>query len=100
VTQVGCFGCLESKAEVRVALGHARQYLRADGRFISVTWIQRTYDGLRAWNGPVSAELSLEWLVNACAESGLSVHRGEALRTRDPHYDGMVLIEAVRSSGR
>lgn len=97
VSQVGCFGCLQSVTQVAKALSNARGYLRPGGKFLSVTWIQEKYDGQVGWNGPVSAELTRDSIMDLCFEAGMAVTRADRLQTRDPTYDAMVLIEAIRT---
>jgi len=96
VSQVGCFGCLQSFPQVRDALCNASRYLRPGGRFLSVTWVQKQYDGQRGWNGPVSAELTRESMIGMCIDAGLSISRADVLETRDPTYDSMLLLETIR----
>ena len=38
ITQIGCFACLPTDGEVKVALSHLADYMKPSGVFISVMW--------------------------------------------------------------
>jgi hypothetical protein len=98
VTQIGCFGCLDNLDEVEQAARHVRSYLQARGRFMSVTWVQGSYDGVAQWNGRVSQGLSIADLEGCYVRSGLCIVERLMGSTRDPAYQAMVVLVAGRDT--
>jgi SAM-dependent methyltransferase len=94
VTQIGCFGCLQEPAEVVTAARNALRYLRPQGAYLSVTWLQDVFEDLLAWNGPVSAQLSADDLVAVHQEAGFSDIRRSICPTADPIYREIIILTA------
>ena len=100
VSQIGCFGCLSSLDELRAAAVKVNGYLKTTGRFLSVTWPQRIYDGVATCNGPVSHQLNADLIADIYDQAGLSILHVETGQTRDPAFDGIIVITAGKGKER
>lgn len=98
VSQIGCFGCFANKQDVAKALGNVWRYLRRGGKFLSVTWIQDAYCKTRHWNGPVSAELTIDSLRKLFSQANFIVREVSTHRTRDPAYTSIIIIVGQKKS--
>ncbi|NJO31939.1 MAG: hypothetical protein HC869_01185 [Rhodospirillales bacterium] len=99
VTQIGCFGCLESREQFLAAARIVADYLAPGGRFLSISWIQPKYDGIKSWNGPISSRLTLKQVCDDYRHVGLSILDAREVPTRDQGYTAMLRVSCEKPAG-
>ena len=97
VIQIGCFGCLNSIEELKIALNHVHYYLKRDGIFISATWLPRKeYEESDVWGGSGLSSLSCENFVSLIRESSMTDVEVRFTKVNDPFHEIRYVIIAKK----
>jgi hypothetical protein len=97
VIQVGCFGCLNSLAQLTHAMRMVHDYLAMDGVFLSATWLPRQeYFESWTWGGDHLRDLTCESFEDCLREAGLSVLFRESTALDNKNYRERFMVVARR----
>lgn len=97
VIQIGCFGCLNSIEDLKIALNHVHYYLKHDGVFISATWLPRhEYEESDVWGGVGLGTLSCEKFVSLIREVSMKDVEVRLTRVNDPFHEIRYVIIAKK----
>lgn len=96
ITQIGCFGSLNSIEELVCAFRLVQKYRARISKFVSVTWIARTnYMESIRWGGTALRELSPEGYMDAAILAGHNVIDYSYDEIDDPYYSGRLMLETL-----
>lgn len=74
VFQIGCFGCLENIKEFQNAVKFAWKYIKNDGHFLMVNWLQENFqERPYGFNGKLSSVLTGKIYGDVLEKSGFSL---------------------------